>query len=160
MAAPNKSNVAALFRRFPWLASLGQRIWRLRQARYSVGAVGVVFDDDGRVLLLEHVFHPHYPWGLPGGWVDRHESPADAVVRELLEETGLSVRVVSPVWVDLGIYNDHLDLAYWCQLEGGELRLSSEILDYQWCEPSQLPELFVFQRKAVERALRLREAMQ
>ena len=41
----------------------------------------------GQVLLVEHVFHPYAPWGLPGGWIDRNESPSQtAVIRELQEE--------------------------------------------------------------------------
>ena len=70
---------------------LAQRVLVPRQ---RVGALGVVLDDRGRVLLAEHVFRPRYPWGLPGGWLKRHEHPARGVERELHEETGLDVEVV------------------------------------------------------------------
>ena len=129
------------------------------QARYTLGAVGVVLNEAGEILLLEHVFHPHFPWGLPGGWVDRGESPADAVVRELREETGLAVRVLAPLVVDLGIVPSHLDLAFLCRLEGGTVRLSDEILDLRWCDPADLPAIFPAQRVAIERALRLWETV-
>ncbi len=158
MLSRYKVQVAALFRRYPRLGVWGQRLYRLGQARYSVGAVGVVFDEGGRILLLQHVFHPRHPWGLPGGWVGRNERPADTVVREVREETGLLVRVVAPVWADVSVYPDHLDLAYLCRLEGGALRLSSEILDYRWHDPLALPEVFDFQRRAIEQAVRLWEA--
>lgn len=157
LLARYKTQVAALFRRMPWLGVIGTKVWRLRQARYTVGAVGVVYDDAGRILLLKHVFHPYYPWGLPGGWVDRREDPAEAVRRELCEETGLTVRVLHPLTVTAGIYPGHLDLAYLCAYESGEVRLSGEILAYDWRAPDDMPELFVSQQRAIAQAQRLRE---
>ncbi len=160
MLARYKTHIAAMFHHFPWLGAIGQRIWQFGQARFSVGTIGVVFDDAGRILLLHHVFRSRYSWGLPGGWVERRENPADTIVREVLEETGLRVRVVCPLLIDLGIHHpNHLDLAYLCELEGGEIRLSNEILGYRWSEPSELPKLFETQQRAVELALRQREAV-
>lgn len=159
MLAKYKIQVAAIFRRFPILGVIGTRIWRLGQARYSLGAVGVVINNEGQVLLLKHVFHPTHPWGLPGGWVDRRERPSDTVIREIREETGLRVEVLAPLVVDFGVYKGHLDLAYLCRVHGGEVSLSSEILAHQWVDPASLPSLFEFQYRAIEQALRLQEAL-
>ncbi|GGM17509.1 NUDIX hydrolase [Dactylosporangium sucinum] len=53
-------------------------------------AYGLATDPDGRVLLTE--IAPGYPgagrWHLPGGGTDAGEQPADALIRELYEETG------------------------------------------------------------------------
>ncbi|MBZ0287924.1 MAG: NUDIX hydrolase, partial [Anaerolineae bacterium] len=78
--------VAMTIRRAPWLAITARALWRIRQARFSAGVVGVVFNDAGDVLLVEHVFHPYTPWGLPGGWVDHREDPARTLEREMREE--------------------------------------------------------------------------
>ncbi|MBK8984950.1 MAG: hypothetical protein IPM39_02535 [Chloroflexi bacterium] len=40
-----------------------------------VGVGMVALDEDGRILLLHPVVHPCFPWGLPGGWLNRRESP-------------------------------------------------------------------------------------
>lgn len=58
----------------------------------------LVFDDAGRVLLVEHA--DACAWTTPGGALEPGEVPADAAVREMWEETGLHVSL-SRV---LGIY--------------------------------------------------------
>jgi 8-oxo-dGTP pyrophosphatase MutT (NUDIX family) len=46
------------------------------------------------VLLIRHYRHPiaRYLWELPGGMIERGESPAQAAAREVWEETGVAVR--------------------------------------------------------------------
>ena len=55
-------------------------------------AQALVRDEGGRVLVCELSYKRF--WDLPGGVVDPHESPAQAVVRELAEELGVAARVV------------------------------------------------------------------
>jgi 8-oxo-dGTP diphosphatase len=70
-----------------WLA------WVLH-ATFSVGVTGVVRADDGRVLLLRHRLWPQdTQWGFPGGFAKRGEQFSETVVREVREETGLTVTV-------------------------------------------------------------------
>ncbi len=59
----------------------------------------ITFDDRGRVLLARHA--DAVVWVAPGGSVDPHESPADAAVREMWEETGLRVEPTRVVVVCL-----------------------------------------------------------
>ena len=54
-------------------------------------------DDEGRVLLARH--SEGNVWVLPGGAVEPAETPADAAVREMFEETGLFVRLTGLVGV-------------------------------------------------------------
>jgi len=44
----------------------------------------------GNLLVVKAKYKPY--WSLPGGWIDRNESPRDAAIRELHEEIGLEVR--------------------------------------------------------------------
>jgi 8-oxo-dGTP pyrophosphatase MutT (NUDIX family) len=53
----------------------------------AFGANALALDETGRVLLVRHRYMPG--WHLPGGGVKRAEPPAEAVIRELREETGL-----------------------------------------------------------------------
>jgi ADP-ribose pyrophosphatase YjhB (NUDIX family) len=148
--------VAAFVRKMPWTVVLARNIWRLGQAKFSAGVVGVVFDDQDRVLLVEHVFHPYVPWGLPGGWVDRRESPADAIQRELKEELRLDAQVISILLIDL-YEGNHLDFAYLCRVDGQVGQLSRELLNYGWYDPNDLPRLPKFHYQAIQYALEQRK---
>ncbi|MBI5669751.1 MAG: NUDIX hydrolase [Chloroflexi bacterium] len=151
----SKRQLAVWLQKAPWTVALARQVWRLGQPKFSAGAVGVVFNEAGCVLLVEHVFHPYAPWGLPGGWVDRHESPAETVRRELHEELGLVVEV-GPVLVAETNYPNHLDLAYLCYATGVIGRLSRELLAWEWYNINALPKLQPFHALAITRAIAFR----
>jgi 8-oxo-dGTP diphosphatase len=81
--------------------SLQWRVLWATQHKYIVGVSGVVHDDRGRILVLRHRYWSAAAWGLPGGYMKAGETPAQALTREVREETGLSirhVRTVETVW--------------------------------------------------------------
>src|SRR3989304_10288635 len=65
----------------------------------------LAFDDRGRVLLVRHAETGR--WVIPGGTVEPLESPADAAVREIWEETGIRVELtrVLGVYGGAGVHN-------------------------------------------------------
>jgi 8-oxo-dGTP diphosphatase len=69
------------------------------QEHADIACVGAVaFDDSGRLLLVKRANPPAQGlWSIPGGRVEPGESAEIAVVREVLEETGLSVTIVREV---------------------------------------------------------------
>jgi len=112
-------------------------LWVLN-AHFIVGAVAVIRDDEGRVLLARHTYRSA-PWGLPGGWVKRHEDPAEAVAREIFEETGLRVQVLGA----LAIQHEaaaHLTLVYAARITGGAFRPSAEVSEVRFVTPGAWPE--------------------
>ncbi len=157
MRGRGKRFVARWMRRTPFLYSLLVHLINLVAPRFTVGVTGVVVNDRGEVLLLEHVFRGRYPWGLPGGWVRRRERPQDALRRELMEEVGLAVRVGPPVLVELDGPPSHLETAFLCTVEGRMDRFSGEILAARWVAPDDLPNgLYWLDREMIRRALELR----
>ena len=108
----------------------------------KVGVQGALFDEAGRLLLERR--RDDGLWGLPAGWVETGETPADALVREFMEETGM---VVEPV-VLLGLYTrlpgehaqPHTSIhpLYLCRYVGGTLRLSHESLAMEYHDPATI----------------------
>lgn len=71
-----------------WLPPLG--------IGYRLGAYGILFDEQGRVLMGSDP-NMGFGWNLPGGGVNKDETLEQGLVREFEEETGLQVRVGRPV---------------------------------------------------------------
>lgn len=63
--------------------------WRVRRPRIT-GCSAVVRSAAGDILLVRHSYGSG-SWALPGGGVRRGEDPAETVVRELAEETGIGL---------------------------------------------------------------------
>lgn len=110
----------------------GERI--ASQGKIRLGCTAAIFDAQGRVLLTKRTDNGQ--WCLPGGAVDPGESVAEACGREVVEETGLSVRVKRLVGVyshpdQLTVYPDGnkvqvVALHFEAEIIGGELGLSEE----------------------------------
>ncbi len=145
------TQIAQLMRRNHWIATYGVRLWQMRQAHFTMGVVAVILNEHHEVLLVEHVFHPKYPWGLPGGWVDRHEIPQQALIREMREELSVVVRVERVVLIDhSNLLDNHIDIAMLCQTNETIGNLSPELLNYGWYKLDDLPPLSSFHIRAIQ----------
>lgn len=65
-----------------------------------VAAYALILDDKDRLLLPHWSEGAHSGWTMPGGGLDPGEDPADAAVREVLEETGYDVELDGLLGVD------------------------------------------------------------
>lgn len=131
------------------------RFYRYTQPHYTAGVTGVLFNEQGQVLLVEHVFHIGQSWGLPGGWMGYNENPPDAVCREFKEETNLTVNVVRPLLVYQGAFwGNHLDMAFLLCGPSAPITLSNELLAYRWFSPDALPPLRKFHADVIQLALK------
>jgi 8-oxo-dGTP diphosphatase len=125
------------------------RLYPMRQAmrlglyllvpRHRIGINLVGLDPDARILMLKHVFHPFVPWGLPGGWLGRGESPHACLLRELKEETGLTATLGPLLLMATKPRPPHLVMIYAGFVRPAPLALSREILDAGWFDRDTQP---------------------
>src|SRR3954468_4897966 len=127
---------------------------RLLYPRFPIGAVAIVQDDSGRVLLVRQTYHRGgVRWGAPGGWLAHGETPREAAARETLEETGLQIAVGRVLEIGSGPYRE-VSLAFACRIVGdtGD-RPSYETDRMASFSPSALPPMTAATRQLLERAL-------
>lgn len=122
-----------------------------RPNRLIPAASAVVADDRGRILLARRT--DNQLWTIPGGAMEPGESIAETAVREVKEETGLDVEVVSLV----GIYSNprhvveyadgevrqQFSICFSCRPVGGELTPSEETSEVDFFPPDVLDEMDV-----------------
>lgn len=113
----------------------------MTQSSDSVPCVGgLTYDADGRLLLVRRRNDPGQGlWSVPGGHVEPGESDAEAVVREMYEETGLTV--VPGALVGRVRRGPFTIADYRCTVTGGELRAGDDALDARWCDAADLAAL-------------------
>jgi ADP-ribose pyrophosphatase YjhB (NUDIX family) len=106
---------------------------------------GVVFRDDTILMVRET---SDGGWSLPGGWVDVGESPSEAVVKEVFEESGFRTRAVKMLAVLDRDRHGHPSLAFHvykvfirCEIVGGAPALSIETDGVAFFHETELPPL-------------------
>lgn len=113
---------------------------------FSVGAHALI-EKDGLFLVTKRLQTDDYmpgKWDLPGGTVEAGEVVEDGLLREVMEETCLQVRIDSPYSVYTTLARlpkrQTVTIIYACQWESGEVVLS-EHDEYRWVTKDELQEL-------------------
>jgi len=108
-------------------------------------AIGAVVVDRGRVLLVRRGTEPlKGHWSLPGGALELGESLEDGLVREVREETGLTVEPIELVELLDRIHREgervryHYVIAdYLCRVVGGAMQAASDADAVRWVERAE-----------------------
>ncbi|WP_169713579.1 NUDIX hydrolase [Paludifilum halophilum] len=114
------------------------------QKPYKIAAKAILFDRN-RVLVLrkspeERSAKDSHGWDFPGGGLEPSEPLMDALYREVLEETGLQIRVIGPAYIYDDIQEEkHLIIVkFACHQPSGRLKLSAEHESYRWTPMEEL----------------------
>ncbi len=112
----------------------------------GVGAAVVVWDEDGRLLLIKRAEGATRPglWAIPAGYVDYGEDVRTAAARELYEETGLKADIGDAVWVASNFHDPaKLTVGIWFagEVTGGELTAGDDADEAAFFALDALPPL-------------------
>ncbi|MEU4444658.1 NUDIX domain-containing protein [Actinosynnema sp. NPDC050801] len=106
--------------------------------RHSVSVAGIVVDDVGRVLVIRR--RDNGRWEPPGGVLEIAETFEEGVRREVLEETGISVRVERLTGVYKNMRRAVVALVYRCTPLGGVSRTTDEAAAVRWMTLDEVRE--------------------
>lgn len=141
----------------------GERVGR--EGVLRLGASGLIFDKAREQVLLTRR-EDNGRWCLPGGGMDAGESAAEACVRELLEETGLEVRVTKLIGIyttpDIlmeypdGNRTQPVAFSFEAEIIGGKLGLSDETTEVGWYTTQEMESMDILEHHIV----RIRDGME
>ncbi|MFH1089920.1 MAG: NUDIX domain-containing protein [Candidatus Uhrbacteria bacterium] len=105
---------------------------------FTIGVFGIIRDEQNRILLV--LRNDYDLWNLPGGGLEKGESPWQGVIREVKEETGLNVEATRLA----GVYSkpdvDEIVFSFECKIIGGKLTLNEEAKDLKYFSFQEIPK--------------------
>lgn len=113
---------------------------------FPKAAVSAVLVEDGKILLVKRGCEPNLGlWSLPGGSIELGETAREAVAREVLEETSLTVNVGEVAIVSDVISKDgdeidfhYVVISFFAKVVGGDLKAASDAQDARWIDLSDV----------------------
>jgi ADP-ribose pyrophosphatase YjhB (NUDIX family) len=121
-----------------------------RYPKYPLVGVGAIIFQGDRILMAQRGKPPLQGWwSLPGGALEAGEILADAVAREVLEETGLVVKPLRVFEIFERILRDddgrpeyhYVLIDYICHVTGGELLPGDDVCRVEWMRLEELRTL-------------------
>ena len=138
-----------------------------RYPRRPLVGVGAIMLEGDRILMAQRGKQPLKGWwSLPGGALETGELLADAIRREVREETGLEIEPVGVLEIFERIMRDpegvpeyhYVLIDYVCRITGGELAAGDDVCKVEWVRRRDLPALQITEGTlgVIEKAFRQR----
>ncbi len=128
-----------------WMHVLAMRMYR---AKFRAAVAAMIFDEQGRILLFKHTYRK-FEWGIPAGGLEYNEQPADAIVREFFEETGMELQVERMLLAESSREDRNISLIYLCKIAGGTFKESHEISEMKYFEVDDLPRMLFAEKNLI-----------
>jgi len=105
----------------------------------------VILNEQKEVVIIKRLFEPQPgKWALPSGYIEINQSPEEAAVEEMYEETGLIGKTKQFLGYYDGfspIYEKVLSFGFWMEITGGNLEAGDDAGEARFSEISKLPKL-------------------
>jgi 8-oxo-dGTP diphosphatase len=110
-------------------------------------AVGAIIEHTTthKILLLKRSKKKDFSggiWEYITGRMNQFEEPLDALAREVMEESGLTIKVVKPISTyhlfrgEKVAQNELVGIMFWCRSTSSQVRLSKEHTEFKWVTPT------------------------
>lgn len=117
---------------------------------FTLGVDAIVMNDEKQILLVQRT--DDKTWSMPGGWVEADETVDQAIVREVLEETGLEI--VPERIVDVHVRLERTaHITYLARVIGGKIICSEEATDVVFVDPIEIERWHADHKLRVMRSL-------
>lgn len=117
----------------------------MKKVRFHITVKGIVVFQN-KVLLMKRS-RPSSDglgyWELPGGGLEYGETPNEALLRELKEETGLDIKIIKPIYTFTKIREEYqtVGIGYLCIPTNDQVVISNEHTEYCFCKEEQAKQL-------------------
>jgi 8-oxo-dGTP diphosphatase len=135
-----------IWRTFPmWMHVLAMRLYR---PKFRAAVAAMIFDGQGHILLFKHTYRK-FEWGIPAGGLEYGEQPAQAIVREFFEETGMQIKVEKLLLAESSEEDHNISLIYLCEIVSGMFEESNEISDMKYFDVNDLPHMLFAEKNLI-----------
>lgn len=115
---------------------------------------------DGKIVMIKRGRAPAKgKWSFPSGFIELGETPEEAALRELKEESGVTGKILGLIgayYEDSEVYGDLLVIMYLVKATGGEIRAGDDAVDARLFSKEEVPKFkFTSFRDSWERAGRM-----
>lgn len=120
---------------------------------HLVSCAGLVTNDEGKILLVNS---PWRGWEYPGGLIEPGETFQQALKREIREEAGVEVEILSFIGICKNLEKNIVNIDFSCRYIGGSLTTSEESTEVIWATEDEAFRLITFPltRKRLENMLK------
>ena len=110
---------------------------------FLIGPRATIYNTKIHKVLILQRNDGNNVWEIPGGKRENNEDIADALKREVKEETGLTINeyklvYVSPIFENHPVLKPFLNIGYLCLVDNSDVVISDEHLDYKWINVDEL----------------------
>lgn len=106
--------------------------------KLRIGVFAIILDKEKRVLLCHR--RDYDLWNLPGGGLEKGESPWQGAIRETKEETGFDVEIDRLIGIYYKPDQEEISFSFLCKIVKGKITLNDEADKIEYFNLEEIPE--------------------